>query len=267
LPYFTTADSCKLFYTTYGFETSKPVVIFLNGTTQTTLYWGAHVPVLSKHFCLLFYDARAQGQSDLGMRPLTLQLHVSDLKELMGHLAINKAHLVGLSHGAQVAQAFWGDHPEMVGHIVLCSMGFKTNERARTVIKSWIEVLQLSGLEAMAWAALPIVFGNKFLKQNEKMLDKIVKAVVKRNRKKSLIAHLKAVLNYPPSDGIAYRHSPPMLVISGLEDPIINSADVHQLADFYKARLEELSSIGHSIPAETPHIFERLLIDFLVKSE
>ncbi|MCP4629205.1 MAG: hypothetical protein GY850_37730 [bacterium] len=78
MPYYTTPDGCRIFYTAYGIDTSKQVVIFLNGTTQTTLYWGNHVPSFSKRYGLLFYDARGQGQSDLGTRPISLEQHVSD---------------------------------------------------------------------------------------------------------------------------------------------------------------------------------------------
>ena len=34
--YLTTPDGCNIFYRTYGVDPSKPVVVFLNGTTQTT---------------------------------------------------------------------------------------------------------------------------------------------------------------------------------------------------------------------------------------
>jgi 3-oxoadipate enol-lactonase len=263
VPYFTTKDACKIFYSTYGVEASHPVVILLNGTTQTTLYWGSLVPVFSKRFGLLCYDARGQGQSDLGNKPISLKLHVSDLKDLLAYLAVDTAHLVGISHGAWVALAFSAEYPEMVDHLVLCSLSAKTNDRSRTIIRSWLEILRLSGLEAMAWAALPTVFGNDFLNQNQKILDKIVDAVVLRNNRRSLIAQLEAVLRYPAPDGMTKNLNQPILVMSGAEDPIIDPADVRQLADLCNARHEELSGIGHSIPAEAPQAFARLVMEFL----
>jgi 3-oxoadipate enol-lactonase len=263
VPYFTTKDACKIFYSTYGVEASHPVVILLNGTTQTTLYWGSLVPVFSKRFGLLCYDARGQGQSDLGNKPISLKLHVSDLKDLLAYLAVDTAHLVGISHGAWVALAFSAEYPEMVDHLVLCSLSAKTNDRSRTIIRSWLEILRLSGLEAMAWAALPTVFGNDFLNQHQKILDKIVDAVVLRNNRRSLIAQLEAVLRYPAPDGMTKNLNQPILVMSGAEDPIIDPADVRQLADLCNARHEELSGIGHSIPAEAPQAFARLVMEFL----
>ncbi len=262
MPHFTTSDGCKIFYTTYGVDTSNPVVIFLNGTTQTTLYWGNHVPVFSKGYGLLFYDARGQGQSDLGTTPISLKLHVSDLKNLLEHLAVDRAHLVGISHGARVALEFALEFPEMVNQLVLCSVSAQTSDRCRAIVRSWLEILKLSNLKAMAWAALPTVFGNKFLKDHQKIIDKIVKAVVIRNSKNALIAQLDAVLNYPPPDNIPMDFEIPTLIISGSEDPLVEPEDVRQLAHLCKARHKRLAGIGHSIPAEAPEIFQKLVIEF-----
>ena len=263
MPDFTTKDGCNIFYITYGFETSKPFVIFLNGTTQTTLYWGNHVPSFSKHFRLLFYDARAQGQSDPGAAPLSLEQHVSDLKDLIDHLGVDRAHLVGISHGARIALAFTVNFPAAVDHLVLCSLSTKTDGRSKTIIRSWLEILQLSGVEAMAWAALPVVFGANFLRDHQKMIDKIVKAVVMRNRKEALVAQLEAILRYPSPECVPENFGRPTLVISGSEDPIIDPAGVRRLARICNAQHEELAGIGHSIPAESPQLFDKLVMDFL----
>lgn len=263
MPYFATKDACRLFYTTYGVEASHPVVIFLNGTTQTTLYWGGLVPTFSKRYRLLCYDARSQGSSDLGNLPISLNLHVSDLKALLDYLEIDKAHFVGISHGAWVALAFAAEFPEMIDRLVLCSLSAKTNDRSRAIIRSWLEILRISGLKAMAWAALPAVFGNSFLNRYENILEKIVEAVVLRNNREPMIAQLDAVLHYPAPDSLTQNLKKPVLVISGAEDPIVDKADVRQLADLCRARHEELSEAGHSIPAEAPQVFQKLVLNFL----
>ena len=259
----TTKDGCRLYYTTHGVETSKHVVIFLNGTTQTTLYWGTHVPAFSKHFRLIFFDARAQGQSDLGNKPISLKLHVADLLFLMAQLGIDKAHLVGISHGARVALATASARPQKVDRIVLCSLGAKTDHRTQVTVQSWLKLLHLSDLEAMAWAALPSVFGEKFLRQHQKSLGMIVNAVVKRNNKKALIAQLDSILHYPPPNRLPKDFNRPTLIITGAEDSLVKLEDAKRLAALCNAQLETLSEIGHSIPAEAPRVFERIVLDFL----
>jgi 3-oxoadipate enol-lactonase len=263
MSYFTTRDGCKIYFRTHGIDTSYPVVIFLNGTTQTTFYWGGHVPAFSKQFRLLFYDARAQGQSALGDKPLTLERHVSDLKELCAHLGIDTAHLVGLSHGARLALALASDSPKMVNRLVLCSLGARTNYRSRIAVQSWLKILQLSGLEAMAWAALPTVFGSNFLRHRHKTMAMIVGAVAKRNNKKALMAQLDAILQYPSPGRMPAVFEGPILVLSGTEDALVSPKDAGELANLCNARHAELTGIGHSIPAEAPRVFEKLVLEFL----
>ncbi len=260
----TTTDGCQIYYTTQGIDTSNPVVIFLNGTTQTTLYWGATVPAFLEHFGLVHYDARAQGQSGLGHKPISLKLHVDDLKYLMAKLGIDRASLVGISHGSRVALAMAAEYPDRVDRMVLCGLGARASQRSMAAVRSWLQLLHLSGLEAMAWAALPTVFGENFLKQHQYSLDMIVKAVVKRNRKKSLIAQLEAILQYPPPDVMPVDFNRPTLVITGAQDPLVNVADAERLADLCKAQHKQLPGIGHSIPAEARPVFEKMVVEFLM---
>jgi 3-oxoadipate enol-lactonase len=262
MSYFTTTDGCVLFYTSYGLETAKPVVVFLNGTTQSTLYWGNCVPAFSKNHGLLFYDARGQGQSDLGPTALTLDLHADDLKGLLNHLAVDRAHLVGVSHGARVAMNFAARHPAMLDHLVMCALGASMAGRPRAIVQSWLKILQLSGLEAMAWAALPVVFGPTFLNAQGRMLDKIVNAVVRRNDRQALAAQLEAILAYPPPERLPADFDRPVLVLSGAQDLLVDPKSARQLAELCRGHYRLLDDTGHSIPAEVPELFAKLVLDF-----
>jgi 3-oxoadipate enol-lactonase len=267
VPYFTTPDGCKIFYRSYRVDRLKPVIVFLNGTTQTTLYWGNQVPVFSKDYGLLFYDARGQGQSDLGAVPLSLGLHVSDLKNLLDHLAVDRVHLVGISHGARVALEFAIEFPARVYRLVLCSTSAQNSDRCRAIVRSWLEILKLSGVEAMAWAAVPAVFGSRFLKDHQKIIAKIVAAVVIRNSRDALISQLDAVLNYPAPARIPVDFHPAILIISGSQDLLVEPDDAQQLAHRCRGRHETIDGIGHSIPAEAPEIFQKLVLEFFASGE
>ena len=183
----------------------------------------------------------------------------------MTQLAVSQANLIGISHGARVALALATEYPDRVTHLVLCSLGAQTSQRAQMTVQSWLHLLRLSGTEAMAWAALPAVFGEKFLKQHQHTLDMIVKAVVKRNRKKALIAQLEAILQYPPPNAAPAGFNLPTLILTGTQDLLVNPQDAQRLAALCNARHEQLSGIGHSIPAEAPRLFEKLVLEFLMQ--
>ena len=84
MAYYRTPDGCSLYYETIGFELARPVIVFLNGTLQTTMYWKASAASLKPAFRSLLYDARGQGESELGSQPLSLALHWRILKPLSG---------------------------------------------------------------------------------------------------------------------------------------------------------------------------------------
>jgi len=262
---FKTNDGCRIYYETHGFESSKPVVVFLNGTMQTTLNWRPHARIFKDSFNVILYDARGQGQSQLGEKKLSVDLHVKDLGKLLHHLKIKKAHFLGLSHGTYIALSLASSMPDLVDRLVLCSVGEKMNDQAKIIIRSWLEILQLSGLRSLGWAVLPVVFGKDFLKQNERMIDKIVEAIVVRNNKNALMAHLKAIKNYPVPGSLGKKINCPALIISGSQDYIANTAGTIKLANLCRGHHQEIPNVGHSIPAEAPELFNKAVLNFLTQ--
>ena len=266
MPYFKTKDGCSIYYATQAFESSKPVVAFLNGTMQSTLYWKAHSRAFKDRFRVLMYDARAQGQSDLGANKLSLEGHVEDFAALVKYLKVAKAHLVGLSHGAKIALAYAVHAPECVDRLVLCSLGAQQTCRARLILRSWLEILKNSDLETLAWAALPVAFGENFLKQSAKTLKNIVAAIVRRNSKEALTAHLEAMTVYPPLAPIAQNVRNPCLVLSGSDDLLVSESGARQLAVLCGGQHHHILASGHSIPAEAPELFNKTILQFLDKT-
>jgi 3-oxoadipate enol-lactonase len=266
MPYFKTKDGCSIFYETQGFESLNPVVAFLNGTLQNTVYWKTHCLALKDRFRVLMYDARAQGKSDLGEWKLSLEGHAEDFSELLKHLRVEKAHLIGLSHGANVALAYAAYSPECVDRLVLCSVGARQTCRTRLILKSWLKVLKSSDPETLAWVSLPVAFGENFLKQQQRILDHMVTAIVRRNKKKALIAHLEAISVYPSLSQIAQNVHCPVLVVSGSDDLLVTESDAKELAMVCDGRHNHLTGIGHSIPAEAPEVFTKTVLQFLKRA-
>ncbi len=262
MPYFKTKDGCRLFYETFGVEPLKPALVFLNGTTQTTVHWRPQALYFKKEYHILLYDARAQGKSDVGQSPLTIDSHVDDLFSLLVHIGLEKALLVGLSHGAHVALAMAAKNPAQVDRLVLCSMAAEPSARTRTALQSWGKILRADGLEAMARAALPTIFGEAYLAENRRILDKMVTAVATRNRADALLAHLDALTRYPPPSLLSATIRQPTLVISGDQDPLVSPDGAARLAALCRGTHRLLPQTGHTVPIEAPDLFNQALAVF-----
>lgn len=262
MPYFKTKDNCDIYYETKNLDAFE-ILVFINGTLQTTLNWRSHAEALKDRFGIILYDTRTQGRSSMGEQSLSPECHIADLRDLLDHLAVDKVNFIGVSHGAYIALTFGAHRPERVKKMVLCGAGAEHSPLTRVIIRSWINILKQGGLEAMAWAALPMTFGEKFLKQNENILDNIVKAIVTRNRKGAVQAHLEAIVTYPKLSLIAQDVSIPILLLSGSEDPLVNPDSAQRLAQICGGRHEIIRRAGHAIPAEVPQLFNKMTAEFL----
>ena len=263
MPYFRTEDGCRLYYEAFGMDAQNPVIVFLNGTLQTTVHWTSQVRHFQESYRILLYDGRAQGRSDLGKKPLGIEVHAADLYALMQYLNVTKANLVGLSHGAGVALAVAEQCPETVERLALCSIADVPSARAMITLKSWRKILIAGGLEAAAWAVLPAVFGEVYLANSRKIHSKIVKAMVLRNRPDSLLAHLEAMSTYPSPARLVDVNRRPTLVISGPQDPLVSMEGAKRLADQCQGTHHLIPGVGHTVPLESPDHFNRLLEAFL----
>ncbi len=263
MPYFRTEDGCRLYYEIIGTEAAKPVIVFLNGTLQNTVHWTGQVRHFQKRYRIILYDGRSQGRSDIGDRPLGIDVHAADLSALLEFSNVAKANLVGISHGARVALETAVRHPHRASRLVLCSTTAIANTRTHAMLKYWKDILATSGLEAAAWAMLPSVLGETYLAGNRKMLPKMVKAITSRNRPDSLLAHLDAMLAYPPPSLMPVKSGWPVLVISGAQDPLLPAEAVRKFADQVGGRHVLFNDVGHTIQIEAPDRFNCELEAFL----
>ena len=263
MAYFRTQDGCSLYYETIGFELARPVVVFLNGTLQTTMYWKVIAASLKPEFRSLLYDARGQGESELGESPLSLDLHLEDLCALIRHLELGSVCLVGLSHGALLAYAMARRKPKTVSRLVMCSIGVRAPMRARLIVRSWLKIIESGGIEALVSVALPHVFGEGYLVNNSKLLDRIAKTIIRRNRAPFLEAHLSAMAGYPSLRSMLGKLEAPLLVMCGSDDPLVSVNGAAEVAEKSGGRHLVVKGAGHSIPVEAAELFLKTITQFL----
>ena len=98
----------------------EPLVLImgLGGTRQS---WVFQKRTFSKHFKVITFDSRGIGKSDKPSEPFTIKTIVDDTIGLMDHLSIDKAHVLGVSHGGRVAQEVAINYPDRVIKLVLAS--------------------------------------------------------------------------------------------------------------------------------------------------
>lgn len=267
MPTLTREDGTTLHYVTYGDDGDRLIdstpILFLNGMSQTTLSWKTTARAMQSEHAIITYDARGQGESEVGAQDLSLELHADDVAALLDHLDVERAHLVGFSHGARVALATANHHAERIDHLVLCSATAAPTALARTIIRGWREILAAGGLEAMSWASLTAILGNTYLEQNEALIPGIIRASVQRNQPEGVRRLLDAMIEYPDLAQLARGVSAPTRVLYGEHDLLVDADGAETLARLCGGTARCIQGVGHTVPIEAPEPFRESLRDFL----
>ncbi len=263
MAFYSPAGDSRLYYEVYGEESGGPSLVFLNGTAQTTANWRPLALGLKERHRVVLYDARCQGRSDCGAGTFSLERHGEDLAGLMEHLSVERAVLVGLSHGARVALAAAGRRESRVAGLILLSLGLVASTRMACALMAWRAALHSGGCEGLMQAMMPLVFGELFLREHRSVRSKIIAALVQRNDERKMAQLLAAIDGYPPVKAMLPAKPVPSMVLSGEDDPLVSDTQARALATRLGADYRRLPDTGHSIPAEAPEaLMEAIAIFF-----
>jgi pimeloyl-ACP methyl ester carboxylesterase len=98
-------------------------ILLIPGVGRTCRHWDDLSCELSKSFSLILFDNRGLGRSVAKRPAQSLGDLAVDLVELLDHLQLERAHVIGLSFGGLLAQQFALDHPSRLDRLVLVSCG------------------------------------------------------------------------------------------------------------------------------------------------
>lgn len=110
-------NGTRLYYEVAG--TGHPLILLHAGIADRRL-WDDQFAVFARHYRTIRYDLRGFGQSPMPSGPYSMR---DDLRGLMDHLDVARAHIVGVSIGGGIAVDFALDYPDRVTALVLVASG------------------------------------------------------------------------------------------------------------------------------------------------
>ena len=135
----------QMHYEIFG-EDDAPVMALIHGGlgggdgSQDTI--NRQAAALTEEYRCVFYDRRACGRSDAPADGYDIPNCARDLRMLLEHLGIGKAHVLGSSAGGPIAMQFALDYPELTDTLILVNTMSYSEEAQREVRRQELQRLQ-----------------------------------------------------------------------------------------------------------------------------
>ena len=126
-------------------------IVFIHGVGLNHAVWQPQIEFFKKNHCVISYDLMGHGNSSLPPKDVTLKDYAEQLDELLTHLQIPAAHIVGHSMGALISVAYTLNFPSRVVSTIPLNIVYKrTLVQREAVLQRAADVLennQITGIE------------------------------------------------------------------------------------------------------------------------
>ena len=269
MPHFTTTDRVNLFYEEAG---SGAPIVFVHEFAGDHRSWEQQVRYFCRRYRCVVYSARGFPPSDVpdDMDMYSQQRAVEDIRDVMDHLRIEKAHVVGLSMGGFAAMHFGLDYADRALSVVLGGLGFgaqpETAEQFRVESEAVAKRWEDEGPEKFAPVYATGPGREQLANKDPRGFDEFVRMLQEHSGRGSALT-LRGVQMRRPSpwdlrDRLATM-TVPSLIIHGDEDRPCLTTGVFLKQTIPSAGLAVLPRTGHAANLEEPAGFNAAIQDFI----
>ncbi len=256
-------EELGIYYEIHG---QGPPLVLLNGIMMNTLSWVDHIAKLKDRYQLIVYDMRDQGRSSRLEEGYDNALHAEDLKRLLDHLNIPKAHFWGLSYGGQVGLIFTLRYPEQVDKLVLSNTSAYVDKYLLALGEQWKRAARLYDGEAFFDLALPPIYSRNFYNHHYDWLEirkKLFKEALTREWFDGFIRLASSNATYDIRAELS-KIQHPVLLIAAREDIITPYAQMLEMSRaLIHSQIVCLPDTGHAAFLEKMDTFCTLIRGFI----
>jgi 3-oxoadipate enol-lactonase len=248
-------------YELHGRE-GAPWLVLSHSLACSTRMWDEQIAAFQDNYRILAYDTRGHGQSDAPSGPYTIELLADDLKALLDHLRISRAHFCGLSMGGMIGQAFALRYPGVFATLVLADTACRYPADAWPAWQERIRIAEANGTQPLVEPTLGRWFTEPYRKSHPDTMRR-VGALIASTPVAGYIGCCHAI----PKINFAARLQEircPILVIVGEADPgtpVAMAREIHDNAP--GSKLVVIPDAAHLSNIEQSAAFNAALDEFL----
>jgi pimeloyl-ACP methyl ester carboxylesterase len=269
MPIAPAADGVKLYYEEVGQGTP---IVFVHEFAGDCKSWDPQVRFFGRRYRAVAFNARGYPPSEVPADPAQYSQAqaVEDVRAILDHLTIGKAHVVGLSMGGYATLHFGFTHPGRALSLTVAGAGYGSTTTDRPTFHRdtdhVIEQFERGGMATVAefYARGPtrVQFMAKDPVGWREFHDRLAAG--------SALGHantLRGVQRRRPSifelGAQLERLEVPTLIMTGDEDEPCLEPALFMKRTIRTAGLVVIPNSGHAINLEEPDLFNRALLDFL----
>jgi 3-oxoadipate enol-lactonase len=264
----------ELYYEVEGEGGASMGIVFIHACICDHSMWDAQMPAFTQKYRVLRFDQRGHGASRTQDTEYSGR---QDLLDLMNHVGIDRAVLIGCSCGGQLALDMALAHPDRVSAVVSVCGGLSGQENIPGLVEAWMKSDE--GKYFMSLEEL--VEAKKFDEVSERETHAWVNGIPQAKGRASAALYqrvLKTVrANYDRQDGKAKAtplDPPAALRLAEVAVPVLfvlgdlDADETHWVADAIvagvpSARKAVFEDAAHLPSMEQPHRFNKMVLAFL----
>lgn len=242
-----------------------PAVVLIHGLGLTRAVWQWLLPDLHR-FRVVTYDLIGHGETAPPKGEPTLKDLADQLAQLLDHLRIDRAAIVGFSLGGMIARRFAQDYRDRTTALVVLHSAHKRTEKQQGAILFRVAQAEEHGPEATVELALQRWYTEAAQASRPDLMD-LTRSWILAN-KREVYVKLYRILAHGVDEIVAPNPpiTVPTLVLTGDEDhgnnPDMSTAIAAEIA---RSRLVILKGLRHMALAEDPAAVNRPVLAFLTE--
>ncbi len=261
-------DGVNLYYEEVG---EGVPLVFVHEFAGDHASWAPQVRFFARRYRTIAFDARGYPPSDVPDDPAAYsqQRAVEDIRGLLDHLGVGKAHVCGLSMGGYATLHFGLTHPDRALSLVVAGCGYGTGRDREAFRRDTAVVVRKFEEEGMAAVAkfysqgpARVQFRDKDPMGWQEFHDRLAAGSARGHALTLRGVQMTRPSVFDLADGLAALRVPTLVVIGDEDEPCLEPA-LFMKRKIPSAGLAVIPKSGHTINLEEPDAFNRMVLDFL----
>ncbi|WP_029270819.1 alpha/beta fold hydrolase [Flavobacterium sp. KJJ] len=247
----------KISYTDSG---AGFAIVLLHGFLENKKMWQEYVDFFSEKFRVITIDLLGHGESDSLGYVHSMEENANAVHEVLEHLKIEKAIILGHSMGGYVGLAFAELFPKNIQKLVLLNSTSKEDSAEKKLNRT--RAIKAVKQNYVSFVSLAIA--NLFSEKNRiRLADEIEKVKVQalKTPLQGIVASLEGMKIRKDREALLQKNLFPVLLVLGKKDPVLNYEESISQIEDTTAELVSFED-GHMSHIENKEELKTILLNF-----